>query len=426
MRKGATPRVALLAALAALFVTRGAAAADPFIDDAKAGAQIRSMYFNRDLPTKTQEAWAAGGWLWGRTGYWRDFLSFGGTVYASLPLYAPNNHDGTLMLKPGQDGYGVLGEAYAKLKLSDQVLTLYRQRIGENPQKAEGVRALQTDLNYLGSRDIRMTPLSYEAAMLGGPVGGGLRYQAGYVFNVKDINADKFVSMSKLAGVNTKDTGMWTGGLQWSPKKDLWLQGFYYSVADTIRIGYVDVDWVNRTSKDSYYRFAAQYSDQRSEGANLLLGRAFKTWNGGLYGEYGWNWLKLYGALGTTGKGEQIRNFYSYGPFYISQRVKTFSRAGEDAALLGSTFDLTSAGLRGFSIDLNVADGRHAIDPVTHAAQPKWREYDTDFIYAFAKESPVPGMRVRFRWARVNEDFGTRIDKTTDLRLDLNWAVSFN
>jgi hypothetical protein len=57
---------------------------------------------------------------------------------------------------------------------------------------------------------------------------------------------------------------------------------------------------------------------------------------------------------------------------------------------------------------------------------PKIREYDTDFIYLFAKESAVPGMRLRFRWARVNEDFGTRTDRIDDLRLDLNWAVSFN
>ena len=94
--------------------------------------------------------------------------------------------------------------------------------------------------------------------------------------------------------------------------------------------------------------------------------------------------------------------------------------------MLGSTFDLASAGLPGFSIELNLADGRHAINPVTRAALPTWREYDTDFIYSFAKESAVPGMRLRFRWARLYEDYGTRVDKTTDSRLDLNWAVNFN
>ena len=408
-----------------LVATSAGAAEDPFVENATAGAQLRSLVFRRDLPTKVQESWALGGWLWGRTGYWRDVLAFGGTVYASLPLYGPEDRDGTGSLKPGQDGYGALGEAYAKIQLHGQTLTLYRQRIGENPQKADGVRGIQPDMGYLGSRDIRMTPMTYEAAMLGGAVGGGLRYLAGYVSRVKDINADRFVSLSRLAGVSGRDAGMWAGTLQWSPQKDFWLQGAYYQVADTIRIGYADLDWVMPVSKGVYYRVAAQYTDQRSHGDNLLLGRPFKTWNSGLYGEYGWHWLKLYGALGATGDGEQIRNFYSFGPFYISQRIKTFSRAGEEAVLLGTTFDLTRAGMPGFSIDLNVSDGRHAVDPVTRAALPKWREYDTDFIYAFGKDSAVQGMRVRFRWGRVYEDFGTRTDRTDDLRLDLNWAVTF-
>ena len=114
-------------------------------------------------------------------------------------------------------------------------------------------------------------------------------------------------------------------------------------------------------------------------------------------------------------------------PRSIDQYLKALREelAGEDAALLGTTFDLASAGLPGFSIDLNLADGRHAINPVTRGALPKWREYDSDFIYTFAKESAVPGMRLRLRWA-VYEDFGTRTDKTNDARLDLNWGVSFN
>jgi outer membrane OprD family porin len=399
---------------------------EPFTDDAKAGAVLRSLYFRRDLPASIQESWALGGSIWGRTGYWRDFLQFGGTIYGSGALYGPDNRDGTLSLKPGQDSFAVIGEAYARLKGWDQTLTLYRQAIGNNPQKAEGVRGIQTDMSYLGSRDIRMVPLTYEAVMLGGQITDTLRYQAGYVDKVKDINSDKFVSMSRLAGVTTRNEGMWTGGLQWQPVKDLWLQGSYYQVDDTIRISYADVDWVNRISKESYWRLAAQYTNQRSEGANLLTGSSFKTWNGGLYGEYGWNWLTLYGAAGTTGEGAAIRNPYSYGPFYISQRIKVFSRAGEDALMLGSSFNLAPLGMTGFSFDFNIADGRHAIDAATRASLPKWREYDFDFIYRFPKESAVPGMRLRARWGTVREEFATRTDRTDDLRLDLNWAVNFN
>jgi hypothetical protein len=417
----------LFVALAVSLPAFAQSAGSPFVDDAKAGAVLRSLYFRRDLPNNAvQESWALGGSVWGRTGYWRDTLQLGATIYGSGGLYAPDNRDGTLSLKPGQDGFAVIGEAYARLKGWDQTLTIYRQAIGTNPQRAEGVRGIQTDMNYLGSRDIRMVPLTYEAVMLGGQITPTLRYQAGYVDQVKDINSDKFVSMSRLAGVTTRDTGLWNAGLQWQPVKDLWVQGSYYHVDDTIRIAYTDVDWVNRISKESYWRLAAQYTDQRSDGANRLTGSSFKTWNTGLYGEYGWRWLTLYGAAGWTGEGAAIRNPYSYGPFYISQRIKVFSRAGEDALMLGSSFNLAPLGLTGFSFDFNVADGRNAITAGTGASLPKWREYDFDFIYRFPKDSVVPGMRLRARWGTVREDFGTRTDRTDDLRLDLNWAVPFN
>jgi hypothetical protein len=417
------PFLALAASLPSPALAQSAGS--PFVDDAKAGAQLRSLYMRRDLPASVQESWGLGGWVWGRTGYWMDFLQLGGTVYGTAPLYGPNNKAGVGVLTPGQDGYAVIGEAYARLKYQEQELTLYRQTIGRNPQKAEGVRSIQTDVNYLGTSDIRMTPYTYEAAMLNGKLADTLWYQAGYVDKIKDRNADKFVSMARFAGAN-KDAGLWNGGLQWQPLKDLWVQGQYYSVKDTFRTAYTDFDWVNRISKESYWRVAAQYSDQRSDGANLLTGSAFKTWNAGLYGEYGWDWLKLYGAASSTGSGQQMRSPYSFGPFYIGQRVKTFNRAGEDALMAGTTFDFAKAGLPGFSIDLNVADGRHAITAGTGAALPKWREYDTDFIYRFQKESPLSGARIRLRWATVREDFGTRVDRTDDTRLDFNWAVNFN
>jgi len=426
-RKGGGLAHALLAGAAALPWAGALAQSEPFLDDAKAGAQLRAYYFDRDLPANvTQQSTAIGGWLWGRTGYWRDFLQFGGTFYTSLPLADPKNKEGAGLLKPGQNGYGVLGEAYARLKYGEQTGTFYRQLIGSNPQTPL-VRSLATDSSYLAPHDIRMSPYTYEAAMFNGNITDTLRYQAGYVDSVKNQNAEHFVSMSSFAGVTTKNTGMWTGGMQWQPKKDLWVQGFYYSVPDTIRIAYTDVDWVNWISKDSHYRFASQYTDQRSDGANLLTGHSFSTWNGAVYGEYGWNWLTLYAAYSTTGNGQQIRNPYSDGPLYVTRRIKTFGRAGEDAVLLGSTFSLAPLGLNGLSFDMNVtADTNHPPNTPTGAFQPKWREYDTDLVYRFSKDFVMPNTRIRLRWATVGEDYGTRTDRTNDLRFDLNWAVNFN
>jgi hypothetical protein len=414
--------ISTLALLAASTTTP--AADSPYAPKPGWGLQVRSLYFDRDLPNNgNQDAWATSGQLWGRTGYLGDVVSLGGNLFVDVPFWAPDDKQGHNMLKPGNKGFSVVGEAYARFKfLQTQTFTVGRTTLGINPQTAEGVRSLQTDLNYLGSKDTRMLPLTYEAAMFAGRITDTLRYQAGYVDSVKDINSDSFVSMSRLAGVNV-DHGLWNAGLQWNPAKDLWVQGAYYSVKDTIRIGYADVDWVNRIDKLRYWRLASQYSDQRADGANLL--GDFSTWNFGVYGEYGHDWLKFYGAISSTGEGAAIRSPWSFGPYYIGQRIKTFTRAGEDAWMAGTTFDLGKFGMAGFSIDVNYADGRHAIDPVTRAGQPTWKEFDTDFIYRFQKDSPLAGARIRVRWGTVREDYGTRTDRTDDTRIDFNWGLTF-
>jgi len=419
------PEMALLLMLACSGVR---AEGEPFVDNAKFGAQLRSLNFRRDLPADVeQETWAAGGWLWGRTGYWRDFLQFGGTVYGAFRLHGPEDKDGAGLLRPGQDGYAVIGEAYARLKAGEQTATIFRQVIGANPVPSRGLRSITTDSSYLAPSDIRMSPLTYEAVMFNGKITDALGYQAGYVDKVKGRNSEQFVSMSQFAGVSTKRAGMWTGGLQWQPIKDLWLEGSYYTIEDTLRIAYANVDWVNRVSKDTHYRLAAQVTNQRSAGDDRLTGDSFSTWNGGVYGEYRWNWLTLYTAFSTTGKDQQIRNPFSDGPLYLTKRIKTYSRAGEDAVNLGSTFNLATLGLAGFSFDVNyTTDTQRPPHSPTGAFQPKWREVDTDFVYRFPKESVVSNMQLRARWARLREDYGGYNTHINDLRFDLNWAVPFN
>ena len=94
----------------------------------------------------------------------RRHVPIGATGYFSLPFYAPEDKDGTLLLKPGQEPIAVLGEAWAKLRYGDQVLTGYRQLI---------------NIGYVNPQDNRMIPNTFEAVMLDGKV-GWLDYHAGY------------------------------------------------------------------------------------------------------------------------------------------------------------------------------------------------------------------------------------------------------
>ena len=68
-----------------------------------------------------------------------------------MPLWAPQDKPGSLLLTADQDGYSVIGEVYGSLKLWDQTLTGGRFLVA------------QPEINL---SDIRMTPITYSSSDL--------------------------------------------------------------------------------------------------------------------------------------------------------------------------------------------------------------------------------------------------------------------
>jgi hypothetical protein len=86
--------------------------------DTKWDIQARSYYLDRDKFDDSQsEAWALGGSVGFKTGYFRDRFAFGATGYTSQKLIGDEDKDGTSLLAPGQEGYTVLGEIYGEALL---------------------------------------------------------------------------------------------------------------------------------------------------------------------------------------------------------------------------------------------------------------------------------------------------------------------
>jgi hypothetical protein len=74
-----------------------------FFRDTRLLLHFRTYYrSNEASPDTFQEAWAAGGWLAYRSGWLADTFSITATGYFSLPVYAPEDKGGTLLLKPGR------------------------------------------------------------------------------------------------------------------------------------------------------------------------------------------------------------------------------------------------------------------------------------------------------------------------------------
>src|SRR6476646_1142337 len=210
------------------------------LKDTKFELNLRSFYFDRsDFSGAEKQAWAIGGWLGVKTGYFLDHIAFGATVYTSNPIYAPDDRDGTGLLAPGQNGYTVMGEFYAELRIVKDV--------------GITVGAKGYDTPFINRNDTRMTPNTFEAAVLQGRTKLGtssddasapsdglgpskdgkevavpsptptqevatIKYGLGYFDKIKERNDSEFVSMAIDAGAPV-ERGVWAGGVNYEKGK---------------------------------------------------------------------------------------------------------------------------------------------------------------------------------------------------------------
>ena len=139
-----------------------------------------------------------------------------------------------------------------------QFLNLYRQTY---------------DTPYMNRNDNRITPNTFEGYSLQGTVGGkdggtALRYGVGYMTKIKERTSDMFVSMSRQAGAAV-DRGVGVLGALFSHGEASIGAIDYYS-EDIINIGYAEAKYVWSLPHDVGVLFAAQYTDERSVGGDLL------------------------------------------------------------------------------------------------------------------------------------------------------------
>jgi len=376
------------------------------IEDATATVHLRTYLLDRtDTTGNDPAAWAGGGWLGYETDWIGDVVKFGAVGYGSLGLWAPEDRDGTLLLKPEQRDYGVLGQAYGALKFQDQVATFYRQLVNQpevNPQ------------------DSRMTPNTFEAVSLKGSF-GMFSYFAGYLFTMKKRNEDEFLNMAEAAGIHDEDSGMWLAGIEFAPVDSFKFRTSFYTVPDVLASSYSDAVWTTPITDRTDFRLSGQFMYQGGIGDDLLMACDCDTWSGGVKADF------IYGGLTLTGGYTQTSNEFSYQapygswPGYTSMIVKDFDRAGEEALLAGASYDFADIGAKGLVFtalaawDLDVA----------HDA-PEWDEYDFTADYRFSaiedKWAWLAPVWLRGRYAHV--DIGDD-DELDDYRVIVNYEVQF-
>jgi hypothetical protein len=375
----------------------------PFFRDTRLAVKMRSYYFYRnyvDSPS-AREAWALGGFVTYGSGWWMNRLKIGAVGYTSQKLYGPADRDGTLLLRPGQDSFSVLGQAYADVRLLDGLESrVFRQTF---------------NLPYVNQQDSRMVPNTFEALTLIGRSMASTDFIVSHVTQMKTRDSSKFVSMSEVAGVKNTDKGLTMAGAR-------------YHFSDGFNIGAItEYGWdlwntlyaeSNLTWTFTEYidlRLSGQVTLQKSVGEELA--GDFSTYVYGAKAATSYKGAILTAAFSSTEDSEDILSPYGQYPGYLSLMIKDFNRAGENAWLMGLSYDFSRVGLDGLSGFVNYANGNTPESGPT--SSPDQEELDLTVDYRI-KKGFMKGFWLRLRGATLNQQ-GPGAQDMNEIRIVLNY-----
>jgi len=380
-----------------------------FFRDTKLDLNFRTCYFYRDkYDDSKSEAWALGGALSYRSGWFLDHFGMGLVLYTSQPLYAPDGRDGTLLLKPGQEGYTVVGQLYARVKLiGDNFINLYRY---------------EYDTPFINKDDSRMTPNTFEGYTFTGAYGGkdgapGFNYGFGYIDKIKPRNSDRFISMSEAAGADV-NRGVVTGGARVS-FQGLTFGAINYYSSDIINIFYTEGSYKLLVTDRLGVLFSAQFTDQRSVGEDLLKGFPFSTNQVGVKSDISYGGAILTLGYTLTSKGADMQSPWGGYPGYTSVQVQDFNRAGENAFMVKASYDFTRLGLQGVTAYALFVHGWGRVDPSTKASVANENEFDADIQWR-PKWKFLKGLWFRVRYANVHQ-YEAPKNTMNDFRVIVNY-----
>ena len=365
----------------------------------------RSYYLHKQRNgTSNSVAWAAGGSLEYKTGLYKNTFSSGATLYTSQKLYGPRDKDGTRLLRDKQKEITVVGEAYADFRLNEWLnARLYRQRL---------------NLPYLSINDTRMIPNTFEAYTLTGKKpGDSFSYGIGHVTKMKKLDSSSFKYMSDIAGANNTNKGLSVAGMRYTPGKTInggMVNQYAWDVMNTF---YIEANSAWDLDNDVAVRISGQYTRQQSVGEQLI--GDFRTSVYGLKLGTSYKSAILSLAWTSTDDDYDIQSPFGGYPGYASIIIEDFDRAGEDAWLIGLSWDAAELGLDGLSVFANYVDGD--TPDSGPAASPDQQELDITADYYFPKTF-ADGLWLRTRVALLNQQGPGAIDQQ-DYRIILNYTL---
>lgn len=383
----------------------------PFFDDAVFHAAPRSYYRRRNNGDDAlSEAFALGGALGVSSGYFADAVRVAITGYTSQKLYGPEDRDGSGLLRPEQQSYTVLGEAYADIRIHDTThFTLFRQRV---------------DLPFINADDGRMTPNTFEAYGFRSAVIPHLNVGFGHIRKMKARNGSDFEFMSAEAGADGSTKGVTVTGARYDFSENFYAAAVEEYGWDTFNTLYAETARFIPLGENLSLRTGFQFTDQRSAGDELL--GPLETRQFGYNLSLGYRSLIASASYTRTSRDGGILSPWGGSPSYNSMMISDFDRAGEKSIRMGVSCDFSELGLKGLAAATswtrgNTPDDCPDSDP---ASSPDQEEFDITVDY----RPPIAGLEnlwFRVRYAVNDADATLGGVRQNDFRAILNFSFEF-
>lgn len=374
---------------------------NPFFADTRLEARFRSFYLRRDdTADSLSEALTSGGSLYYRSGWLAEIFAIEAEGFTSQPVYAPQDRDGTGLLRPIQNGYSTLAIANARLRYRGIELTGFRQYL---------------DLPYVNRSDSRMTPNTFESVTLAKPH-GPFQFSTGYTWKIKRRTSNDFESMTNALGL-AQDRGLVHAGAVWDATRGLHVGAIVGVIPDVFAGVYSELGFVRTLAEDLEARIDTQFTYQEAIGDDLLGPDLGARWNLGVRGSSSWMGAVFRLGLSVTGSNSSIDALYGSSPSYVDLMQRTFNRADEKALLASLSYDFTGLGAEGLTLIANFVAG---FDGKFADQRGDAQELDVTIDYRLT-EGRLEGLWLRIRGSWLRDE---RINReATEVRVILRYDI---
>ncbi|KOR10651.1 porin [Stutzerimonas stutzeri] len=363
-----------------------------FIEDTKAGLELRNFYYNRDYrqdgaSQSKQDEWAQGFLLRVESGYTEGTVGFGVDALGLLGVKLDSSPDrtGTGLLPAGDSGrapddYSQLGLT-AKAKASKSILK---------------VGTLQLKNPAIATSDSRLLPSAMRGAQLVSNEIDGLTLDLGYVDQINNRASTNYEDMGVntagkgITGTTLSDEFVYLGGT-YKLTKDLSASYYYSNLEDLYKQHALNLVHVLPIAEGQSLKTDLRYSRSKDDGNTNVDNKAFGAMvTYSLSGHsFGLGYQKMSGDTGFAYVGGNID------PYLVNfVQIGDFAQTDEKSWQARYDFNFASVGIPGLTFMTRYITG----DNFERAGVSEGKEWerDTDIGYTF-QDGALKNLNVKLR-----------------------------